>query len=260
MPETFDLILRGGVVATPGGLVQADVGVSDGRIAAFGDFGSPDAAAGRRRRGPARPAGRHRHPGPLPRARPGAQGGPRDRHRAPRRWAASPPSSRCRTPSRRPIGAADARRQAAARAAAACGATTPSSSARPPENVGELAELERLPGCAGVKMFMGSSTGDAAGRRRRRRRARCCAQGSRRVAVHAEDESAPARALHASSEGGARPACIPNGATPRRRFAATRRLLGAGAARPGGASTSCTSPRRRRWTCSRSTRTSPPSR
>ena len=28
-----------------------------------------------------------------------------------------------------------------------------------PENIGELAALERLPGCAGVKMFMGSSTG-----------------------------------------------------------------------------------------------------
>ena len=27
------------------------------------------------------------------------------------------------------------------------------------ENVGELPELERLPGCAGVKVFMGSSTG-----------------------------------------------------------------------------------------------------
>lgn len=27
------------------------------------------------------------------------------------------------------------------------------------ENVGELAELERLPGCAGIKVFMGSSTG-----------------------------------------------------------------------------------------------------
>ena len=27
------------------------------------------------------------------------------------------------------------------------------------ENVGELAELEKLPGCAGVKVFMGSSTG-----------------------------------------------------------------------------------------------------
>ena len=44
MPETFDLILRSGVVATPGGLVQTDVAVRDGRIAAFGSFGSADAA------------------------------------------------------------------------------------------------------------------------------------------------------------------------------------------------------------------------
>lgn len=56
-----------------------------------------------------------------------------------------------------------------------------------PENVESLAELERLPGCCGVKIFMGSSTGslllpDDAGLRR------ALAHGVSRVAVHAEDE------------------------------------------------------------------------
>ncbi len=55
------------------------------------------------------------------------------------------------------------------------------------ENADELAELERLPGCCGVKIFMGSSTGsllvpdDALLERVLR-------SGRRRVAVHAEDE------------------------------------------------------------------------
>jgi dihydroorotase len=55
-------------------------------------------------------------------------------------------------------------------------------------NAAELADLERLPGTAGVKIFMGASTGDllvsedAA-------LARVLASGHRRVAIHAEDEA-----------------------------------------------------------------------
>jgi dihydroorotase len=57
-----------------------------------------------------------------------------------------------------------------------------------PENATSLAELEMLPGCAGVKLFMGSSTGsllvpdDAS-------IARVLANGTRRIAVHCEDEA-----------------------------------------------------------------------
>ncbi|MCC6826795.1 MAG: dihydroorotase [Novosphingobium sp.] len=56
------------------------------------------------------------------------------------------------------------------------------------DNAAELAELERIPGTAGVKIFMGASTGsllvaedDAL--------ARVLASGRRRVAIHAEDEA-----------------------------------------------------------------------
>ncbi len=55
------------------------------------------------------------------------------------------------------------------------------------ENAENLAELEKLPGCCGIKVFMGSSTGnlltedDAT-------LERILAHGTRRVAVHAEDE------------------------------------------------------------------------
>ncbi|WP_422515202.1 dihydroorotase [Sphingomonas sp. 3-13AW] len=56
------------------------------------------------------------------------------------------------------------------------------------ENADQLAELERLPGTAGVKIFMGSSTGnllvdDDANLMRALR------SGHRRVAIHAEDET-----------------------------------------------------------------------
>lgn len=38
MPPTFDLILKGGSVATPGGIAVTDVAVSDGKIAGIGSF------------------------------------------------------------------------------------------------------------------------------------------------------------------------------------------------------------------------------
>ena len=55
------------------------------------------------------------------------------------------------------------------------------------DNIDDLAELERLPGCSGVKIFMGSSTGtllvpdDPS-------LARVLAAGTRRCAIHAEDQ------------------------------------------------------------------------
>src|ERR1700744_3046331 len=36
MKQTFDLLVRGGLVATPNGIAEADVGVTGGRIAAIG--------------------------------------------------------------------------------------------------------------------------------------------------------------------------------------------------------------------------------
>jgi len=43
MPTTFDLILKGGLVATPGGIAETDVGVTDGKIAAIGSFDASQA-------------------------------------------------------------------------------------------------------------------------------------------------------------------------------------------------------------------------
>ena len=43
MPPTFDLILKGGHVATPGGIAIGDVAISHGKIAAVGAFDASQA-------------------------------------------------------------------------------------------------------------------------------------------------------------------------------------------------------------------------
>jgi len=55
-------------------------------------------------------------------------------------------------------------------------------------NAPELKDLERLPGTAGVKIFMGASTGDLLVAEDSEL-ARVLASGKRRVAIHAEDEA-----------------------------------------------------------------------
>ena len=55
------------------------------------------------------------------------------------------------------------------------------------ENIEKLKNLERLPGCCGVKIFMGSSTGDLLVEDDDSLR-KILASGNRRVAVHSEDE------------------------------------------------------------------------
>ncbi len=57
-----------------------------------------------------------------------------------------------------------------------------------PDNADELGELERLPGTSGVKMFMGSSTGNLLVEKDEDV-ARVLASGRRRIAVHSEDET-----------------------------------------------------------------------
>src|SRR3569623_739203 len=44
MSEAFDLLIRGGTVATPNGIAPADVGVIAGKIAAIGSFANAKAS------------------------------------------------------------------------------------------------------------------------------------------------------------------------------------------------------------------------
>ena len=97
-----------------------------------------------------------------------------------------------------------------------------------PENAGDLADLERLPGCCGVKVFMGSSTGtllvadddDLA---------QVVSSGHRRFAVHAEDED---RLIErkAIAEAAADVHAHPDWRDPETALRATRRIVGLAAA------------------------------
>ena len=127
-----------------------------------------------------------------------------------------------------------------------------------PDNAGELAELERLPACAGIKMFMGSSTGnllvadDA-------NVAKVLANGSRRIAVHAEDEQR-LQERFTIVRGGASPALHAEWRDAETAARATDPAHGAGRGRCAGGCTCCTSAPPRRWRSSATTATSPPSR
>ena len=95
---TADLILTGGKVVSPDAVIDARVAIKDGKILASARADAmPRREGDRRRLRHARAARRDRRACALPRSRLSAQGGLRERHRAPRPSAASPPCSTCRT-------------------------------------------------------------------------------------------------------------------------------------------------------------------
>jgi len=91
-----------------------------------------------------------------------------------------------------------------------------------PANIEKLPELEKLPGCCGVKMFMGSSTGnllipdDDTVRR-------VLENGKRRVAVHSEDEKRLTERMSERISGD--PSSHPMWRDPRTAIDATVRVL-----------------------------------
>lgn len=183
---SFDLLLRGGTVATPGGIAPADIGVTGGKIAAIGALAHAPAGEVIDCRG------LHVLPGVIDSQvhfrEPGAEA---KEDLATGALAAILGGVTCvfEMPNTKPsttTPAALADKVARATGRMACdfafyyGATA--------ENADTLAEAERLPGCAGIKLFMGSSTGDLLVDRSDDVR-RVLAHGRRRVAVHSEDEA-----------------------------------------------------------------------
>jgi len=158
MPETYDLLIRGGTLVTHAGVLLADVGIRDGRIAGVGRI-SPAAA------GEVFDAlGLHVLPGVMdPQVHFREPGGEHKEDLASGTAAAalggvtavfempntSPPTTSAAALEDK---LARARGRAWVDHAFYVGATE--------ENVDRLPVLERLPGCAGVKVFMGSSTGN----------------------------------------------------------------------------------------------------
>jgi dihydroorotase len=180
---TYDLLLTGGTVHTPGGPVAADVGVRDGRIVAIGARGD----AGRTidctgldiLPGVIDTQVHFREPGLVHKedlatgSEAAVMGGVVA--------VFEMPNTKPNTDSAEAI--EDKLTRAKGRMwcdhAFYVGATN--------HNARDLAELERLPGTAGVKIFMGASTGDLLVSEDARL-AEVLASGHRRVAIHAEDE------------------------------------------------------------------------
>ena len=185
MTETYDLIVHGGEVVNHAGRGRADVGVKDGRIAAIGDLSQ--ASAGHRFDA----AGLTILPGVIDTQvhfrEPGLEW-KEDLETGSRAAVLGGVTAVFEMPNTEPTTtdpAALADKLARAKGRMHCdhafyvGGTH--------ENAAQLGELERLPGCCGVKVFMGASTGsllvaDDAGV------AEVLKHIHRRAAFHSEDE------------------------------------------------------------------------
>ena len=185
MSESFDLVIHGGTVFTPGGPVEADIGVRAGKTAVIGDLKAAKAAA--------RYDASHlmvlpgvideqvhfREPGPTHKE--DLESGTRGAVLGGVTVVFEMPNTDPPTTTEAAINDKLARAQGRAWTDYAfyVGAS--------PENAEELARLERLPGVCGIKMFMGSSTGSLLVADDKNV-ARVLASGSRRVTVHSEDD------------------------------------------------------------------------
>ncbi len=183
--ESFDLVVSGGSVVTPSGIVRADVGVRGGRIVALGSLGGCRSAER------IDATGLHVLPGAIDTQVHFREPGLEHKEDIGSGSASAVlggvtsfmemPNTKPSTTTAELLGwkVARARETAWADFAFFVGAC--------PENAHMTGELESLPGAAGIKVFMGSSTGsllvDDLGVLEAVLRS-----GRRRVAVHAEDE------------------------------------------------------------------------
>jgi dihydroorotase len=183
---TFDLIVRGGTIALPGGLRQTDIGVRDGRIAAIRDLAAEQAGEIVEARG------LHVLPGVIDTQvhfrEPGNEH-KEDLESGSRAAALGGVTAVFEMPNTAPpTTTAEALNDKLARAKGRMHVDHAFYVGASDDNADQLGALERLPGCCGVKTFMGSSTGtllvkDDAGLERVLKNIR------RRGAFHAEDEA-----------------------------------------------------------------------
>ena len=186
MAETFDLLFKGATVVNQDGASEADIGVRDGRIAAIGSIKKKQAGE------TVDVTGLHILPGVIDTQvhfrEPGLEH-KEDLESGSRSAVLGGVTAVFEMPNTRPATiSAEALADKVSRAtdrmfcdfAFFVGATR--------DNVGQLATLELLPGAAGVKVFMGSSTGDLLVDEEETL-ARVLAVISKRAAFHSEDEA-----------------------------------------------------------------------
>lgn len=185
MPEGFDLLLRRGTLVSHDGIGEADVAIRNGRIAAIGSLSGASSAQ------EIDAKGLHVLPGVIDTQvhfrEPGLEH-KEDLATGTAAAALGGVTAVFEMPNTKPSTSTAAAieeklRRATGRShtdfAFFAGATG--------DNTEQLAALERLPGCCGIKVFMGASTGDLLVDDDLRL-GRILQLGSRRVAIHAEDE------------------------------------------------------------------------
>ncbi len=199
MSERFDLLLSGGQAFTPGGLVEADIGIRGGRIAAIGALGGADAAERLDLKGLVALPGvidtqvHFREPGLEHKedlesgTRAAVLGGVTAIFEMPNTKPATLTAGDMADKVKRGVG------RAWCDYAFFIGAAD--------ENAANLGTLELLPGCSGVKVFMGSSTGSLLVEDDELL-LEVLRNGKRRVAIHAEDEPRLRERLPLAREGG----------------------------------------------------------
>ena len=158
MATTFDLILKGGTVVNHDGIGVRDVGVTNGRIAAIGDLGTASAGETIDCRG------LHILPGVVDSQvhfrEPGLEH-KEDLETGSRAAVLGGVTAVFEMPNTNPLTTSEATladKVSRATARMHCDFAFWVGGTR--DNAKDVAELERLPGAAGIKVFMGSSTGD----------------------------------------------------------------------------------------------------
>ncbi|WP_394890992.1 dihydroorotase [Mesorhizobium sp. AaZ16] len=158
MTATFDLVLKGGTVVNQDGVGRRDVGVTGGRITAIGDLAQASAGQIIECRG------LHALPGVVDTQvhfrEPGLEH-KEDLESGSRAAVLGGVTAVFEMPNTNPLTtSAEALADKVARATARMHCDFAFWVGGTRENARDAAELERLPGAAGIKVFMGSSTGD----------------------------------------------------------------------------------------------------
>ena len=185
MAQTFDLVLKGASVVNHDGEGVRDLGIRDGRIAGLGDLGSAKAGETIYARG------LHILPGVIDTQvhfrEPGLEH-KEDLETGSRSAVLGGVTAVFEMPNTKPLttsAATLADKVARAKKRMFCDFAFYVGGTR--ENIDDIPQLERLEGSAGIKVFMGSSTGDLLVDDENSL-ARIIAHLSRRAAFHAEDE------------------------------------------------------------------------
>jgi dihydroorotase len=221
MTEHFDLLVRGGTCVTPSGRVEADIGLRDGRVAAIGHLGGVDADQTLEAKG------QHVLPGVIDSQvhfrEPGNEH-KEDLESGTRSAVLGGVTAIFEMPNTNPsttTGSALQDKIDRATGRAWCDFAFFVGAAK--ENVNRLAGLEQLPGCCGIKIFMGSSTGNLLVRDKRLLR-EVLKRGRRRIAVHAEDEDRLEQRFDFARDG-KQPYCHPLWRDEQTAILATQKIL-----------------------------------